>query len=371
MILFIVTNKRTNRPAEMRPLDGAVVTVGGDDDPRVLFADWMVDPNNPYFAKAVANRYWAHFFGRGIVDPLDDMRATNPPSNPELLNELAKNLVQNKFSLKALIKTIVKSRTYQLSWKTNGSNLHDERNFSRAVPRRLPAEIAFDAVQMATASDAVASQMQTQMKGRAIAQAASNGNGKGKGSNTSFALQVFGKNIRESNCDCDRSMEASLLQTVYLQNDNQVLQACNGGADTWIDQLSQQLRGIGTRAKENELQGDELKKEIAQLKKRLERIQKEKNPETKPDQIARLKDRLAELSAKANIKPVDPLSVKLPENELTPIIQQAYLRTLSRPPTADEVSHCVKFVNEAPTTMEGLKGLLWTLLNTKEFIVNH
>src|SRR5271165_1156237 len=109
-----VINKRTGQAAVMKPLDGAPVEVGPYEDPRHKLVDWMTAPKNPFFARAVANRYWAHFFGRGIVDPLDDMRVTNPPSNPELLDALAQDLVDSKFSLKTLVKTIVKSRTYQL-----------------------------------------------------------------------------------------------------------------------------------------------------------------------------------------------------------------------------------------------------------------
>ena len=101
-----VTNKRTGQPAVMKALDGEPVKVAGDEDPRQKLVDWMVDAKNPFFARAVANRYWAHFFSRGIVDPLDDMRVTNPPSNPELLDALAKDLVEHKYSLKHLIRTI-------------------------------------------------------------------------------------------------------------------------------------------------------------------------------------------------------------------------------------------------------------------------
>src|SRR6185369_6893574 len=99
-----VINKRTQKLAVMKAPDGPAVDPDGDVDPRQKLVDWMVEPKNPFFAKAVANRYWAHFFGRGIVDPLDDMRVTNPPSNPELLEALAKNLVDNKYSLKQLIR---------------------------------------------------------------------------------------------------------------------------------------------------------------------------------------------------------------------------------------------------------------------------
>src|SRR5262245_47047858 len=119
-VLFVrttgnVQNKRTEQNSPMKTLDADPVTAGTDEDPRAKFADWMTSPKNPFFARTVANRYWAHFFSRGIVDPLDDMRVTNPPSNPELLEALAQNLIDNKYSLKALIKTICKSRTYQLA----------------------------------------------------------------------------------------------------------------------------------------------------------------------------------------------------------------------------------------------------------------
>src|SRR5262249_1735876 len=95
-----VVNKRTNQAAVMKPLDGEPVKLNPGDDPRQRLADWMADSKNPFFARAVVNRYWAHFFGRGIVDPLDDMRVTNPPSNPELLDALAKDFIDHKYSLK-------------------------------------------------------------------------------------------------------------------------------------------------------------------------------------------------------------------------------------------------------------------------------
>src|SRR5439155_3722239 len=132
-----VINKRTGRPAALKPLGAAPVEVGPDEDPRQRLADWVVDPANPYFARAVANRYWAHFFGRGIVDPVDDLRVTNPPSNPELLDALAKELIDHRYSLKALVRVICTSRTYQLSAVPNVLNRHDKQNFARFYPRRL------------------------------------------------------------------------------------------------------------------------------------------------------------------------------------------------------------------------------------------
>src|SRR5205823_1217272 len=134
-----VINKRTQKAAEIKPLDGDPMNVAPDDDPRQKLVDWMVNPKNPFFAKAVANRYWAHFFGRGIVDTLDDMRVTNPPSNPELLDALARDLIDNKYSLKQLIATICKSRTYQLSSVPNEFNKNDKQAYARYFPKRMSA----------------------------------------------------------------------------------------------------------------------------------------------------------------------------------------------------------------------------------------
>src|SRR5262249_28148532 len=132
-----VTNKRTGQPAAMKPLDaGPIKALGTDEDPRKILADWLVDPKNPFFSRAIANRYWAHSFNRGLVDPLDDMRVTNPPSNPELLDALAKDLVDHKHSLKHLIQTICNSRTYRLSSTPNELNKNDRQNYARYYPRR-------------------------------------------------------------------------------------------------------------------------------------------------------------------------------------------------------------------------------------------
>ena len=113
---------------------------------------WLTSKDNPYFAKAVANRVWSYFFGRGIIDPVDDIRAGNPPSNEPLLAALTKDLTDHNFDLRHLIRTIVNSRTYQLTYRTNEWNQDDEVNFSHALPRRLPAETLFDAISVATGS---------------------------------------------------------------------------------------------------------------------------------------------------------------------------------------------------------------------------
>src|SRR4029077_19667058 len=119
-------------------------------DRRVALADWMTSLQNPWFARNLANRTWAHFAGRGLVEPIDDARDTNPPSNPELLDALAKHVVDTKFDVKQLIRAITKSRTYQLSSKPNSTNEKDATNYSRSSFRRLDAEVVLDMVSQTT-----------------------------------------------------------------------------------------------------------------------------------------------------------------------------------------------------------------------------
>jgi len=211
-----VTNKRTSKPAEIKPLDGPPMDSAMDADPRAKLVEWMVDPKNPFFARAVANRYWAHFFGRGIVDPLDDMRVTNPPSNPELLDALAANLVENKYSLKALVKTICKSRTYQLASTPNEFNKHDKQAYARYYPKRMGAEVLLDAVCQVTDSPTAFGGLPKDKNApsRAIMLPDE--------SFSSYFLDVFGRPQRISACECERVNEANLAQALHLLNSDEV-----------------------------------------------------------------------------------------------------------------------------------------------------
>jgi hypothetical protein len=211
-----VTNKRTNKPAVPTPLDGTPMEIDPADDPRQKLADWMTDPKNPFFAKAAANRYWAHFFGRGIVDPLDDMRVTNPPSNPELLDALATAFVESGYSLKTLVKTICKSRTYQLSAVPNEWNQTDKQAYARYYPKRLPAEVLLDAVNQVTDSPSQFNGLpkDTNAPQRAIMLPDE--------SFASYFLDVFGRPQRISACECERVSEANLAQALHLLNSDEV-----------------------------------------------------------------------------------------------------------------------------------------------------
>jgi hypothetical protein len=211
-----VKNKKTNKDAVMRPLDGEPVSISAGDDPRHKLVDWMVDAKNPFFARAVANRYWSYFFGRGIVDPVDDMRVTNPPSNPELLDALAKELVDHHYSLKHLIKVIVKSRTYQLSAFPNEFNKHDKKAFARFYPRRMSAEVLFDAICQVTNGPAVFPGLPTDKHAptRAIMLPDE--------SFVSYFLDVSGRPQRLSVCECERVSDVSLALVLHLLNSDEI-----------------------------------------------------------------------------------------------------------------------------------------------------
>ena len=224
-----VANKRTNKSAPIKALDAPAIEVSEDEDPRQKLADWMTSPTNPFFAKAVANRYWAHFFGRGIVDPLDDMRVTNPPTNPELLDALSQDFVKNGFSLKHLIRTIVNSRTYQLSSTPSETNMADKQNFARYYPRRMSAEILHDAVcQLSDSPAAFGGLPQDKLAPKRAIMLPDE-------SYSSYFLDVFGKPQRISACECERVGEAHLAQALHLLNSDDIqgkVARVGGRADT-------------------------------------------------------------------------------------------------------------------------------------------
>jgi Protein of unknown function (DUF1553)/Protein of unknown function (DUF1549) len=230
-----VINKRTGKTAQIKPLDGAPVEVAADEDPRQKLIDWMVDGKNPFFARAVVNRYFAHFFGRGIVDPLDDIRVTNPPSNPELLDALARDLVEHKYSLKHLVRTLCKSRTYQLSSTPNDFNKHDKQAYARYYPRRMTAEVLFDAVCQLTNSPSTFAGLpqDTHAPKRALMLPDE--------SFQSYFLDVFGRPQRISACECERVTEANLAQILHLLNSEEI-QGKIGRAGGRADMLAKDPR---------------------------------------------------------------------------------------------------------------------------------
>jgi hypothetical protein len=179
----------------------------------------MADPSNPFFARALVNRYWKHVFGRGIVDPEDDMRVTNPASNPELLDALSESFISSKFDLKNLLRTICRSNTYQLSAEPNAYNVNDKQNFSRYYPKRLTAEVLLDSLDLVTASTTGFNGLPA---GTRAVQLPDNG------ANTYF-LTVFGRPEGASACECERSQEANLAQSLHLLNSAEVQSKLSNG----------------------------------------------------------------------------------------------------------------------------------------------
>ncbi len=203
-----VRNPANNKIMKPAGLDSPAVEIGEDEDPRQKLVDWMAAPGNPFFARAITNRLWAHFMGRGIVEPVDDMRVTNPPSNPELLDALAADFVKHKFDMKHLIRAIMTSTAYQLSSEPNANNLSDQQNYARAYPRRLIAEVLLDAVNHVVGSQ---ENFQGLPKGTRAIQLPDESVG-------SYFLDVFGRPSRETPCECERPKEANLAQALHLLN---------------------------------------------------------------------------------------------------------------------------------------------------------
>ncbi|HND54683.1 MAG TPA: DUF1549 domain-containing protein, partial [Pirellulaceae bacterium] len=136
----MATNVKSGVALKPAALGDAMPAIAPDEDPRLKLADWMSAPNNPFFARALVNRYWKHFFQRGLIEPEDDIRDSNPPTNPELLAALEKHFIASGFDLKELVRTLTRSNAYQLSSVTNEHNRTDRQNYSRYYPRRLQAE---------------------------------------------------------------------------------------------------------------------------------------------------------------------------------------------------------------------------------------
>jgi phosphopantetheinyl transferase (holo-ACP synthase) len=360
-----------------RFLEGRTATVLGGkemkleqvEDPREILLAWMLDESNPYFTQAIVNRVWSSYFNIGIVEPPDDLSLANPPSNPELLEYLAEGFREHNFDMKWLHREICKSDTYQRGWKPNETNLHDDRNFGRAVARRMPAEVIYDAVRIATAGDREAMEMCSLVEKRAIADTT-------VGSyNNDYALEIFGQSTRESNCDCDRSMEPSLLQTVFLQNDKEMLDSISRRG-SWLDELKKTIPDFRDPAAEK-LHLERKKKlanEVAQLKKRLAYAMKKDTKGTVKSLQKSIAAKEAAMKAPKTGTIFDgSVSEWVVENEdlVHEIIESAYLRTLVREPTTREIDRSITYLKESPTAKAGIHDILWALLNTKEFALNH
>jgi hypothetical protein len=205
-----VKHPLTGKVVPPHGLGGPPVEAAPYEDPRAELVDWMAEPDNPYFARAFVNRMWAHFFTRGLVEPLDDLRATNPASNEPLLEELAQSFVDSGYDMRAVVRLICTSTTYRLHSTPNADNLDETQSYSRFYPQRLAAEVLLDAIDMAARTP-------TSFEGLPAGTRAVQLPDESAGN--SF-LNLFGRPPRESACECERQAQPSLSQSLFLMNDS-------------------------------------------------------------------------------------------------------------------------------------------------------
>ncbi len=212
-------NPETNRPLGPKALGGPEITVKAGEDPRVALFEWMRRDDNPFFARSFVNRTWGHYFGVGIVNPVDDFSLANPPSNEKLLDALAKDFIASKFDIRRLERTILNSRTYQLSHLTNDSNRLDRKNYAHAYVRPLMAEVVVDVL-----AGAFAVPEDFGPDAPKDCHAIEVGSSRVQNVSVAYALRVFGRPPRTTACDCERATEPGLPQKLFLMADNTLKQ---------------------------------------------------------------------------------------------------------------------------------------------------
>ena len=199
-----------------RPLGGPDLALRRFEDPRPRFAEWLTAPENPFFARTMVNRLWAHFFGRGIIHPIDDARSTNPPSHPELLESLSREFIASGYDVKSVIRTICNSRAYGLSSRSGATNCEDSQSFARFYPRRLPAEVLLDPISQVldvpTPFDGAPGAFPARTRAIELPDERV----------PSHFLDVFGRPERSSACECERVVAPALTQALELVNSSAI-----------------------------------------------------------------------------------------------------------------------------------------------------
>ncbi|MBS0203925.1 MAG: DUF1549 domain-containing protein [Planctomycetes bacterium] len=203
-----VLQPRTGRAQPPKPLDGNAISFEAPGDRREFLARWLTSPDNPYFSKAIVNRIWANYLGKGLVEGVDDIRLTNPASNEKLFSRLAQELVQHQYDLKWLMRTILHSETYQRTHRILKENAEDQRFYAHSYPRRLKAEVLLDAISQVTS---VPTAFKDQPAGTRAMQLPDSSIG-------SYFLDTFGRPERLLTCTCERSDEPSMTQVLHLTN---------------------------------------------------------------------------------------------------------------------------------------------------------
>jgi Protein of unknown function (DUF1553)/Protein of unknown function (DUF1549) len=219
-----IDHPRLNKPLPPAPLDGKEISLESVQERRQILAQWLTSPQNQSFARTIVNRVWAGLMGRGLADPVDDIRSTNPPSNEPLMNALVEDFVKHGYDIKHLCRVILSSAAYQRSWKTTPANVNDDRYYSHYLARRLPAEVVLDAVSQVTE---VPTPFGGFAKGTRALQLPDT-------SVDSYFLDAFGRPQRAATCDCERDPQPNLRQALHVINGDTINQklSAEGG---WVD----------------------------------------------------------------------------------------------------------------------------------------
>lgn len=224
---------RTGKPQPPKPLDGQALSPESVEDRRIAAASWLTSPTNPYFSRAIVNRVWANFLGVGLVEKVDDLRLTNPPSNPELLSALAAFLVSGDrpYDLKKLMRLILTSQSYQRSSQATKGNEPDERFYSRYYPKRLKAEVLLDIMSQVTASPTAFKDFPAGTRAMQLPDA----------NIASDFLKTFGRPERILTCECERSDEPSMTQVLHILNGETLIQKLEAKDNRLSKQLEANL----------------------------------------------------------------------------------------------------------------------------------
>jgi hypothetical protein len=209
----------TNKPLTPKTLGGPEIERVPGKDIRADLFEWMRSPENPFFARSFVNRAWAHYFGMGLVDPVDDFSLANPPSNARLLDALAKDFVEHNFDIRHLERQILRSRTYQTSSVPNETNKYDKNNYSRSYIRPMMAEVVVDVLNTALGATETYNPTDAPAGKKLIEVGSSRFLGN---ANLTYVLRIFGRPPRTTACDCERTMDPALPQTLFRMTDTAI-----------------------------------------------------------------------------------------------------------------------------------------------------
>ncbi|WP_040889507.1 DUF1549 and DUF1553 domain-containing protein [Zavarzinella formosa] len=360
--VIVINNNAANTVAH--PVDGRRMKpkfLGGDapdvegQDPRKALSTWLTAPENSQFSQTMANIIWSHFFGRGIVEPVDDVRISNPPSNKELLEELGKKLAGYGFDKKKLVRDICNSRTYQLSASTNATNELEETYFSHSYVRRLRAEVLLDSITRITGTEDRFAQSPPGTRAVQIH----------SGEVTNYFLTTFGRAPRETPCSCEVNREANLSQALHLVN-----------GDTITSKIAQSklISGMVADKKSPEEIIEELylrslgRKPTVTESKRLAEIVKRET--TDPKRIAALAtvQSGSDPTYKRTVERLETLKndrTKAPKDSKEAAVLDKQIANL------DQTIAAARKRFEAMATLTIYGDILWGLLNSTEFTFNH